>query len=222
MLTTCRNPSHCEPASLEKTAYMLNNGISLNSASANGSKSWEMGREKWNWPTLPTEGPSITSTEIKTNRNKHTIVAWVSQLKNNELLSPSSVSCNHLTYTLISRMLSMSVSIAADTPVAFVRESHLTQIVLSRARISVHFTDILKVNIRKFISSWHYLISLSLSLSLSLSFLLLITASLRFQTIGEDEIANSWMETRVRRQIYRKTMGLFTIYMGKPVGSRFG
>ena len=44
----------------------------------------------------------------------------------------------------------------------------------------------------------------------------------RFQTLGEDEIANSWMETRVRRQIYKKTTGLFTIYMGKPVDSRFG
>ena len=152
MLTTCRKPSHCEPATPEKTANMLNNGISLNSASANGSKSWEMGREKWNWPPLLTQG--------------HTIVAWVSQLKNNELLSPSSVPYRHLTYTLISRMLSMSVSITADTPVAFVRESHLTQIVLSRARISVHFTDILKVNILKFISSWQFLISLSLSLSL--------------------------------------------------------
>ena len=37
----------------------------------------------------------------------------------------------------------MFVSITADASVAFVRESHLTQIVLSRARISVHFTNIL-------------------------------------------------------------------------------
>ena len=57
----------------------------------------------------------------------------------------------YLTYTLIrliSRMLSMSVSITADTSVAFVRESYLTRFILSsRARISFHFTNILKVNI---------------------------------------------------------------------------
>ena len=56
----------------------------------------------------------------------------------------------YLTYTLIrliSRMLSM-VSITADTSVAFVRESYLTRFILSsRARISFHFTNILKVNI---------------------------------------------------------------------------
>ena len=39
----------------------------------------------------------------------------------------------------------MFVSITADTSVAFVRESHLAQIVLSRTRFSVHFTYILKV-----------------------------------------------------------------------------
>ena len=37
----------------------------------------------------------------------------------------------------------MFVSITANTSVAFVRESHLTQIVLSKAWISVHFTNIL-------------------------------------------------------------------------------
>ena len=42
-------------------------------------------------------------------------------------------------------MFSMFVSITADTSVAFVRESHLAQIVLSRARFSVYFTNILKV-----------------------------------------------------------------------------
>ena len=55
----------------------------------------------------------------------------------------------YLTYTLIrliSWMLSMSVSITADTSVAFVCKSHLTQFILSsRARISVHFTNILKI-----------------------------------------------------------------------------
>ena len=56
-----------------------------------------------------------------------------------------------LTYTLIrliSGMLWMSVSITADTSVAFVRESYLTRFILSsRARISFHFTNILKVKI---------------------------------------------------------------------------
>ena len=57
----------------------------------------------------------------------------------------------YLTYTLIrliSRMLSTSVSITADPSVAIVRESYLTRFMLSsRARISFHFTNILKVNI---------------------------------------------------------------------------
>ena len=55
----------------------------------------------------------------------------------------------YLTYTLI-RLISrtLSVSITADTSVAFVRESYLTRFILSsRARISFHFTNILKVNI---------------------------------------------------------------------------
>ena len=93
--------------------------------------------------------PSITSTSLifdSPGIPPNCLLNWRLYTKANTqfLLGETDFPNNELfTFTLISGTSSMFVSITADTSVAFVRESHLTQIVLSRTRISVHFTNIL-------------------------------------------------------------------------------